>query len=69
MEEHIVKVKSIRSVTHDVLRVVVEKPSGYTYVPGQATEVAINKKEWREERRPFTFTSLPGEDRLEAVNR
>jgi ferredoxin-NADP reductase len=65
MEEHIVKVRSIRSVTHDVLRLVVEKPSGYTYVPGQATEVAINKKEWREERRPFTFTSLPDEDRLE----
>jgi ferredoxin-NADP reductase len=65
MEEHIVKVRSIRSVTHDVLRLVVEKPSGYTYVPGLATEVAINKKEWREERRPFTFTSLPDEDRLE----
>jgi ferredoxin-NADP reductase len=65
MEEHIVKVRSIRSVTHDVLRIVVDKPSGYIYAPGQATEVAINKKEWREERRPFTFTSLPGEDSLE----
>ncbi|HMG90374.1 MAG TPA: hypothetical protein VK589_09945 [Chryseolinea sp.] len=65
MEEHIVKVRSIRSVTHDVLRIVVDKPSGYAYVPGQATEVAINKEEWREERRPFTFTSLPAEDRLE----
>ena len=65
MEEHIVKVRSIRSVTHDVLRIEVDKPSGYTYVPGQATEVAINKNEWREERRPFTFTSLPNQEHLE----
>ena len=65
MEEHIVKVRSIRSVTHDVLRIEVDKPSGYAYVPGQATEVAINKNEWREERRPFTFTSLPNQEHLE----
>jgi ferredoxin-NADP reductase len=36
----------------------VEKPDGYTFVPGQATEVAINKPEWKNEKRPFTFTSL-----------
>ncbi len=65
MEEHIVKIRSVRNVTHDVLRFVVDKPAGYTFVPGQATEVAINKKEWLQERRPFTFTSLPGEDHLE----
>ena len=65
MEEHIVKIRSVRNATHDVLRFVVDKPAGYTFVPGQATEVAINKKEWLEERRPFTFTSLPGDDHLE----
>ena len=42
-----------------------EKPAGYTFTPGQATEVAINKNGWKEERRPLTFTSLPGEDHLE----
>jgi ferredoxin-NADP reductase len=65
MEEHIVKIRSVRNVTHDVLRFVIDKPAGYTFVPGQATEVAINKKEWLQERRPFTFTSLPGHDHLE----
>jgi ferredoxin-NADP reductase len=65
MEEHIVKVRSVRKVTHDVLRIVVDKPAGYNFVPGQATEVAINKKEWKEERRPFTFTCLPGDSHLE----
>jgi ferredoxin-NADP reductase len=34
------------------------KPAGYSFEPGQATEVSINKEGWREERRPFTFTSL-----------
>jgi ferredoxin-NADP reductase len=65
MESHIVKIKSIGKVTRDVVRIVIEKPAGYTFTPGQATEVAINKKEWKEERRPFTFTSLPWDDHLE----
>jgi ferredoxin-NADP reductase len=65
MESHIVKIKSIDKVTHDVVRIVIEKPAGYAFTPGQATEVAINKKKWEEEKRPFTFTSLPGADDLE----
>lgn len=65
MESHIVKIKSTDHVTHDVVRIIFEKPAGYTFTPGQATEVAINKNGWKEERRPFTFTSLPDEDHLE----
>ena len=65
MESHIVKTKSTDHVTHDVVRIILEKPAGYTFTPGQATEVAINKNGWKEERRPLTFTSLPGEDHLE----
>jgi ferredoxin-NADP reductase len=65
MESHIVPIKSINKVTHDVLRIVLEKPANYTFTPGQATEVAINKENWREERRPFTFTCLPDADYLE----
>jgi len=65
VESHIVKTKSTDHVTHDVVRIIFEKPAGYTFTPGQATEVAINKNGWKEERRPLTFTSLPGEDHLE----
>ena len=65
MELHIVKIKSIDKITHDVLGIVLEKPSGYTFTPGQATEVAINKPGWQEEKRPFTFTGLPDYDYLE----
>jgi ferredoxin-NADP reductase len=56
--EHIVKIKTVENVTHDVKRFQCEKPEGYDFIPGQATEVSINKKGWEEERRPFTFTSL-----------
>ena len=65
MEEHVVKIISIEPVTHNVKHFRVEKPAGYTFVPGQATEVAVNKPRWETERRPFTFTSLNEWDHLE----
>ena len=65
MESHIVKIKSIDKITPDVVKIVLEKPAKYIFTPGQATEIAINKPEWTEEKRPFTFTSLPEENDLE----
>ncbi len=65
MKQHLVKIKSIKHITHDVLQIVTERPSNYNFTPGQATEVAINKKDWKNEKRPFTFTSLPDSDFLE----
>jgi ferredoxin-NADP reductase len=58
MESHIVKILSIQDVTHDVRCYRIEKPRGYQFVPGQATDVCINQEEWKEEKRPFTFTGL-----------
>jgi len=65
MEEHIVKILNTERVTHDVKHYRVEKPKGYSFIPGQATEVAINLPRWENERRPFTFTSLNEWDHLE----
>ena len=65
MEEHIVKILSIDRVTHDVLRFRIEKPDGYSFIPGQATEVSLNTPELRNEKRPFTFTCLNSEAYLE----
>ncbi len=45
-------------VTHDVKRFVVQKPTGYEFIPGQANLVALDKEDWCDELRPFTFTSL-----------
>jgi len=65
MEKHPVKIISIKHITPDVLQIVTEKPDNYTFTPGQATEVAINKPDWKDEKRPFTFTSLPVDDFLQ----
>lgn len=63
--EYPVKVKSINYVTHNVLRIVTEKPPQFSFTPGQATEISINKEGWQYEKRPFTFTCLPDKDYLE----
>lgn len=65
MKSHVVKVLEAQFVTHDVKRFRVEKPQGYDYIPGQATEVSINLPEWKSKLRPFTFTSLRSSAYLE----
>lgn len=65
MDNYIVKVLNTEFVTHNVKRFVIEKPAGYSYIPGQATDVSINKPGFEDELRPFTFTSLPDDDHLE----
>lgn len=64
---HTVVIENIERVTHDVRKYTFEKPVGYTFEPGQATEVAVDKKGWRDEKRPFTFTSLTKSDHLQFV--
>jgi ferredoxin-NADP reductase len=56
--EHRIRIEAIDNITHNVKRFQCEKPAGYTYIPGQATDVAIDKNGWETEKRPFTFTSL-----------
>ena len=63
--QHPVKIRSIDKVTHDVLQIVTEKPLQYNFKPGQAADVSINKEGWKNEKRPFTFTSLPENEYLE----
>ncbi|HEY4198770.1 MAG TPA: hypothetical protein VGM63_24690, partial [Mucilaginibacter sp.] len=56
MDKHIVKILKTNFVTHNVKRFVVERPTGYEFVSGQACDIAINKTRLEEELRPFTFT-------------
>lgn len=65
MEENYVTVQSVRKVTHDVLGIRTSRPEGYTFIPGQATEISIDKPGWESESRPFTFTCLPDDPYLE----
>jgi ferredoxin-NADP reductase len=63
--DNVVRILEIDRVTHDVKRFVIEKPEHYTFIPGQATEVSVNKPGWENEKRPFTFTCLSEEPYLE----
>jgi ferredoxin-NADP reductase len=65
MEQYTVKVRSLNKVTHDVLQIETEKPTGFNFIPGQATEISINKDGWQNEKRPFTFTCLPEDNYLQ----
>jgi ferredoxin-NADP reductase len=65
MSEHIVKILESNYITHDVKRFVVERPEGYEFIPGQATDVSINLPEWKDQLRPFTFTGLIDDAYLE----
>ena len=65
--KHIVKIKSVTSLTHDVLHFVVDKPAGYNFIPGQATDVSINIEHWKNKKRSFTFTNLPGDNTIEFI--
>ncbi|HET8837406.1 MAG TPA: FAD-binding oxidoreductase [Flavobacteriaceae bacterium] len=60
-----VTILSLENITHDVLQIKTEKPANLTFVPGQATEISIAKNDWKDEKRPFTFTSLPQDKHLE----
>ncbi|PAU94817.1 flavodoxin reductase [Aliifodinibius salipaludis] len=64
---HKVEILNTEDITHDVRAYTFEKPDGYSFTPGQATEVAIDKEGWRDEKRPFTFTNLQDDDQLEFV--
>lgn len=65
MENHIVKIISVEPVTHDVKRFTIEKPEGFNFISGQATEVSVNTPALKNEKRPFTFTSLNDNNHLE----
>ncbi len=62
---HVVKIISKEKITHDVLHIVLEKPATLSFTPGQAADISINKTGWEKEMRPFTFTSLPGDEHVE----
>lgn len=60
MEQHRVTVTSVEKVTRDVLGIRTTKPDGYSFNPGQATEIATNTPGCEEAKEPFTFTDLRG---------
>lgn len=62
---HNLTLQAIRALSHNVHELTVERPDGYDFAPGQATDLALDRDGWRDEQRPFTFTSLPGAAHLQ----
>lgn len=62
---HILKIESISNITHDVLRIVTDKPAALEFKPGQACKLAIHHRGVKTASRPFTFTGLPENSTLE----
>ena len=64
---HTLTLKAKEQLTPDTHRYVFERPANFNFEPGQATEMSLLKEGWKDEARPFTFTSLPDESELEFV--
>lgn len=64
---HTLTLKRIEPVTPDTHHLWFERPEGFDFTPGQAVDLALDRDGWREEKRPFTFVSLPDEDTLQFV--
>jgi len=62
---HTVKLLMSQFVTHDVKHFIVSKPAGFSVVPGQGVELAIDRPGLREQGRPFTPTGLAEDGVLE----
>lgn len=60
-----VKIVDIADVTHNVRRYRLERPEGYSFKPGQATDVSLDEEGWRDKKHPFTFTALTDAPYLE----
>jgi len=49
MEKLSLKIQSTSFVTHDVKSFSLDRPEGFSFEPGQAAEVSINKEGWKDE--------------------
>lgn len=54
---HRITLQATVQLTPDTHYYAFSKPKGYSFIPGQATELALDQTDWRDEGRPFTFVS------------
>lgn len=64
---HTLTLQEIEAVTPDTYKLTFNRPDGFDFEAGQATELAILKDGLKDEGRPFTMTSRPNDKHLEFV--
>lgn len=57
-DEYPITLLETEYLTPNVKRFRTTKPKGYQFIPGEATDLAINLPGWKEMRHAFTFTGL-----------
>lgn len=62
MTTYTMTLKEKSPVTHDVYRLVFDRPDGFAFESGQCTHWALDRDGWRDEDRAFTMTSQPEEE-------
>lgn len=67
MKNHVVKVLKSDFLNPGVKRFVVKRPTGYEFIPGQATTISINEPRFTNILRPFSFTSNNKSNFLEFI--
>ena len=43
-----IRILSSEKATHNVTHLITEKPEGFSFLPGQAADLSVDKPEWRE---------------------
>lgn len=64
MRKHKVKILSIEEIALNIYRLVIEKPSGYSFIPGQYTEITLNEDIQNKNKAHYSFTGLIDTDNL-----
>lgn len=62
-----VMVSKVEMIAGDVLHLVAERPDGFRFTPGQAAEISFDRDGLRDEKRPFSITSLPDSPDIEFI--
>ena len=67
MSKHKVKILSIEKIAQNIYKLLIEKPAGYTFIPGQFTKVSLNEDIQSNNEAHFSFTGLVDADNLEFI--
>lgn len=69
MSEYQVKILSIKKIGESNYKLLIEKPSGYTFIPGQFAEFSISSDGDEKLKKHFSFTGLNNSGYLEFIIR
>lgn len=67
LSKHKVKILSIEKIAQNIYKLLTEKPEGYSFIPGQFTEISLNGDIQSSNKAHFSFTGLVDVNNLEFI--